>query len=398
MIRRFIPLLCVTGALVPLVAVETSADSIATRDRIYTNVFVRASGSLYYIQDPATGETEVVHKVDVNPADVHFSKPAEREALLEAFNKKREAMGTPSPEPEPVVVDTASMVDPLVPVIQQGPEPVPQLTNIPHKLQARRQGRKVFVSGEGVGVLTNMPQKFRGDKDYVEVLIHYDPIVVPREFAGGTPSRFGPAAPDNLPEIVSHYAKYYSLDEELVYAVIKVESNGNPNAVSRAGARGLMQLMPPTAAEMGVTQIFDPAQNVAGGTQYLAKMLEYFDNDEVKALAAYNAGPGRVKRYNGIPPITETQNYVRSVLAHRRAYQRSGAPDFDLSNATPAVTAEYLPPESARYYRIKLFNGLTLTAEGIRDEGESYVYVFEGRSGAIPKERVHIIYEPDVAD
>jgi hypothetical protein len=368
------------------------------KGKIYTDVFIRASSSLYYIQDPATGNIEIVHKVDVTPANVHFSEPAERQALLEAFKKKREAIGNPLPEVEPIVLKPVSLDDPVLPVIQEGPAPVPQLTNIPQKLQARRKGRKVFVSGEGVGMLTNQPQKFRGDKEYVEVLIHYDPIIVPDEFSGGTPSRLGPDVPNNLPEIVTYYAKHYELDEALVYAVIKVESNGNPNAVSHAGARGLMQLMPPTAAEMGVTQVFDPAQNVAGGTQYLAKMLQYFDDDEVKALAAYNAGPGRVKRYNGIPPITETQNYVRSVLTHRRNYQRAGVPVFDMSNATPVVAADYLPPESAKYYRIKLFNGLTLTAEGIRDEGDAYVYVFEGRSGSIPKTRVHVIYEPDVAD
>lgn len=371
------------------------ADSIAVKGRTYTDVFIRASSSLYYIQDPATGAIEIVHKDEVNPANVHFSEPAEREAILEAFKKKRESIGNPLPPVEPVEIEPVVLDEPEV---VAAPAPVPQLTNIPEKLQARREGRNVFVSGEGVGILTNQPQKFRGDRDYVEVVIHYDPIVLPKEFQGARPSRFGPSVPDNLPEIVSYYAKHYDLDEELVYAVIKVESNGNPNAVSHAGARGLMQLMPMTAAEMGVTQVFDPAQNVAGGTQYLAKMLEYFENDEVKALAAYNAGPGRVKRYNGIPPFKETQNYVRSVLAHRRAYLRSGVPQFDLSKATPVVTADYLPPESAKYYRIKLFNGLTLTAEGIRDEGDAYVYVFEGRSGTIPKERVHVIYEPDVAD
>lgn len=393
--RVLLPGLCVVILLMPLLTPESSADSIAVQGKIYTDVFIRASSSLYYIQDPSTGSIEIVYKENVNPADVHFSKPAEREAILEAFRKKREAVGNPLPAVEPIEIKPVTLEEPE---IVEAPPPVPQLTNIPNKLQARRQGRKLFVSGEGVGVMTNQPERFRGDREYVEVLIHYDPIMVPKEFGGGTPSRLGPDVPDNLPEIVSYYAKHYKLDEELVYAVIKVESNGNPNAVSHAGARGLMQLMPPTAAEMGVTSIFDPAQNIAGGTQYLAKMLQFFDNDEVKALAAYNAGPGRVKRYNGIPPIKETQNYVRKVLAHRRAYQRSGLPEFDVSNVTPIVTAEYLPPESAKYYRIKLFNGLTLTAEGIRDEGDKYIYVFEGRSGSIPKSRVHVIYEPDVAD
>lgn len=396
--RGISAILCAAGALLPLLAANSSADSIAVEGKIYTNVFIRASSSLYYIQDPSTGSIEIVHKERVSPADVHFSKPEERERILEAFRQKRAALGDPIPEVEPVEIETGALDEPVLPIVREAPKPVPQLTNIPDKLKARRKGRKVFVSGEGVGVLTNQPQKFRGDRDYVEVVIHYDPIVIPNEFKGGTPSGFGPHVPGNLPEIIAHYARHHRLDEELVYAVIKVESNGNPNAVSHAGARGLMQLMPTTAAEMGVTSIFDPAQNVAGGTQYLAKMLEFFNNDEVKALAAYNAGPGRVKQYNGVPPFKETQNYVRKVLAHRRVYERSGVPVFDLSNATPVVAADYLPPESAKYYRIKLFNGLTLTAEGVREEGDAYVYVFEGRSGSIPKERVHVIYEPDVAD
>ncbi len=392
--RQRIAIACIVtlGTLaVPLVAL---ADSIAVGTRVYTGVFIRASSSLYYIQDPATGSIEVVHKSDVSPAAVHFAEPAEREAILAAFKKKRDEAGIPLPSVEPIEVKPESQE----PEIVEAPEPVPQLTNVPEKLQARRRGRKLFVSGEGVGVLTNQPGKFRGDKDYVEVVIHYDPIIVPREFGAGVPSRMSPNVPNNLPEIVQFYAKQHKLDEELIYAIIKVESNGNPNAVSRAGARGLMQLMPPTAAEMGVSRVFDPAQNVAGGSQYIAKMLEYFDNDEVKALAAYNAGPGRVKRYNGIPPIPETQKYVRSVLTYRRQYKRSGVPSFDLSKATALVAADYLPPESAKYYRIKLFNGLTLPAEGVRDEGETYSYVFEGRSGSIPKSRVRVIYEPDTAD
>lgn len=116
-------------------------------------------------------------------------------------------------------------------------------------------------------------------------------------------------------EFLQQLSAEHGVPLEMILAVIQQESGGNPSAKSPAGALGLMQLMPGTAADLGVQNALDPRQNVTGGVKYLARMLKMFDGDVQKALAGYNAGPGNVQRYGGIPPFQETQHYVRNITA-----------------------------------------------------------------------------------
>jgi soluble lytic murein transglycosylase-like protein len=116
-------------------------------------------------------------------------------------------------------------------------------------------------------------------------------------------------------------AKKHGIDPALLAGLVKQESNFDPNAGSPAGARGLAQLMPATAAGLGVTDVLDPIQNLDGGAKYLRRQLDAFGGDVTRALAAYNAGPGAVQRYGGVPPYAETQNYVRIVQANAAHYR-----------------------------------------------------------------------------
>lgn len=140
--------------------------------------------------------------------------------------------------------------------------------------------------------------------------------IAPIANVAGTPisaAAPGSVGPDLEPLIGEMSAKY-EVPAWLVRNVIRQESGGNPSARSPVGALGLMQLMPGTAAELGVHDPLDPRQNVEGGVKYLRKMLNTFGGDMEKAVAAYNAGPGSVQRYGGVPPFAETQNYVRRIL------------------------------------------------------------------------------------
>lgn len=119
----------------------------------------------------------------------------------------------------------------------------------------------------------------------------------------------------DIDEIIETFSNKYGVDGDFVKAIIKQESGFNPKATSKKGAMGLMQLMPATAKSLGVVDAYNPSENIEGGVKYLKGLLDRYNNNRELALAAYNAGSGAVKKYGGIPPYKETQNYVKTIMA-----------------------------------------------------------------------------------
>jgi hypothetical protein len=163
-----------------------------------------------------------------------------------------------------------------------------------------------YVDEDGVMCYTDAPLNKKAER-----IMRTEPVSV-REFQGKSNGARGRA---DFHGIVMDKASKYAVDPSLVHAVIRTESNGNPYAVSRKGAMGLMQLMPGTASDLEVRNPFDPEENIDGGTKYLRELIERFRGDLTLALAAYNAGPKAVERRGSVPDITETKQYVKKVLS-----------------------------------------------------------------------------------
>jgi soluble lytic murein transglycosylase-like protein len=183
----------------------------------------------------------------------------------------------------------------------------------------RKPGR-IVISNDSKSITA-----FRFFGDIREALV----TLKTRRVAAATRAAFGYDATARVPKIPADYeplitdaARTHGVDPRLVAAVVRRESAWNPRAVSPVGACGLMQLMPATAKYLGVSNVFDPRQNINGGTRYLRTLLDTFDGDLDLTLAAYNAGPGAVAKYNGIPPYRETKAYVKHVRASYEAYSR----------------------------------------------------------------------------
>jgi soluble lytic murein transglycosylase-like protein len=142
--------------------------------------------------------------------------------------------------------------------------------------------------------------------------------------------------PVDIDEVINTASGIYRLDPDLVNSVIRAESGFKVRAVSPKGAQGLMQLMPQTASQLGVQNAFDPQANVEGGTRYLRELLERYNFDLIKALAAYNAGPQRVEQYNGVPPYSETKAYVARIV---RDFNKKKLAQKDATHSAPKATA-----------------------------------------------------------
>ncbi len=195
-----------------------------------------------------------------------------------------------------------------------------------------RSGQRLHVTGYQL-----LGEKYRLQMDggFVELPADNVAAIEPEDVFTSAPPVDAAKAP--FRELIEAAAARYVVDADLITSVIAAESNFDPKAISRRNARGLMQLLPETAARLGVQNIFDPRENIDAGTRYLHDLLLLYKNDLALALAAYNAGPQRVHRYGRVPPFAETQSYVRRV---RSAYVKRKAvlPDSK-PGATPGPTA-----------------------------------------------------------
>ena len=153
----------------------------------------------------------------------------------------------------------------------------------------------------------------------------------------------------DIASLVGRSARRHNVDPKLIYAVIRQESNYDPFAVSHKGALGLMQLMPETARRFGVKDIFDPAENVDGGVKLLRHLLDRYDGDPVRALAAYNAGEAAVERYDGVPPYEETLDYVDRVSRSYAAGKRSVRSNAAASDKGPRIVVRVEPSGEIRF-------------------------------------------------
>lgn len=176
-----------------------------------------------------------------------------------------------------------------------------------------------FMDSKGVLILSTTPPSKRAAKSNKD---KQSPQRTPSVNSTGnrpnSTSTINADTQDNILKYVRTYAKQHRVDSRLVEAVIKVESNFNPLAISPVGAQGLMQLIPATAHRFGVADPFDIEENIRGGVTYIAWLLNRFNNDVRLAVAGYNAGEGAVERHRGVPPYRETRGYVKNVLGHYR--------------------------------------------------------------------------------
>ncbi len=205
-----------------------------------------------------------------------------------------------------------------------------EIANLRNGFSIRHQRHEI------VGETTRLYMSEAADSGYIDVpsgeIVGFEPAPPePQETSSETQKSA------DLQSIVSEASTRNQVDADFIASVIRAESANNPHAVSRKGAQGLMQLMPQTASKLGVKNSFDAAENVDGGVRYLRELLLLYDNDMIKALAAYNAGPQRVQQYKGVPPYYETRAYVARVI---KDYNRKKLAKHRGQRQTPAVSRE----------------------------------------------------------
>jgi soluble lytic murein transglycosylase-like protein len=188
-----------------------------------------------------------------------------------------------------------------------------------------------FTEGKGLGIADMLFQKLTG-KNLKEVdtslkldNTQYDPVYnIDKGLPSLHPSDKSLKRLEKYDSIIQEASSEYGVDPVIIKSVILTESAANENAKSGANAKGLMQLLDSTAADMGVNNIWDPKENIMGGTKYLSKMLRQYKGDLKLALAGYNAGPGNVQKYNGVPPFEETQKYITRVMSYMNHLNEGG--------------------------------------------------------------------------
>ncbi len=185
-----------------------------------------------------------------------------------------------------------------------------------------------YIDEEGVAYYTDAPLNKKAEK-----IMKTDPPSTPGADTSQKSAQVSSGR--DFTGIVADKASKYEVDPSLLHAVIKTESNGNPYAVSRKGAMGLMQLMPMTASDLDVRNPFDPEENIDGGTRYLKYLIEKFKGDLTLALAAYNAGPNLVEKRRAVPEISETKQYVKKVLSLYNGKTSHPVPSNQVAAARP---------------------------------------------------------------
>lgn len=204
-----------------------------------------------------------------------------------------------------------------------------------------RSGQRLHVTGYQL-----LGDKYRLQMagGWVEASAQDVMAIEPEDSFAPIPAPPQPPAATSLQDIVAAAASRYGVDAGLITSVIAVESNFDPKAISPKNARGLMQLLPETAARLGVKDIFDPRENIEAGTRYLRELLETYHNNLTLALAAYNAGPDRVQQYGSVPPFRETVSYVRRV---KRTYEKNKSTAAASPNVSTTVLATSVPNTAA---------------------------------------------------